>query len=78
MAWMHPTGKQPKIVTLVSLGPTREDYDASLQNPEPAPETFSDEVWTLNRGVFHTPHDLLFVMDHIQGEALSYPRYGAK
>lgn len=77
MNWDHPTGNTPKTVTLVSLGPTREDYVASLQNPEPLSATESDEIWTLNRGTLHTPHDLSFVMDHIHGEAMQYPRYGA-
>lgn len=77
MSWTHPTQKQPRSVTLVSLGPSREDYCMSMQEPEPGMPA-SDEVWTLNRGVWHVPHDLLFVMDHIQGEANSYPRYGAR
>lgn len=73
----HPTGGTPRSVTLVSLGPSREDYCMSMQEPVPAFPS-ADEIWTLNRGVWHVPHDLLFVMDHIQGEAESYPEYGAR
>lgn len=75
--WKHPTLKRPASVTLVSLGPSREEFCMSMQEPVPA-IPLGDEVWTLNRGVWHVPHDLLFVMDHIQGEADHYPEYGAR
>jgi hypothetical protein len=79
-SWTHPTPgalRAPRRVTLVSLGPSREEYCMAMQEPEPAFPP-GDEVWTLNRGVWHVPHDLLFVMDHIQGEADHYPEYGAR
>jgi len=79
-SWTHPTPgalRAPRRVTLVSLGPSREEYCMAMQEPEPAFPP-GDEVWTLNRGVWHVPHDLLCVMDHIQGEADHYPEYGAR
>jgi hypothetical protein len=78
-AWKHPTGKSPKTVHLVCLGPSHHDYDQAWLTPE-TPELLAsaDEIWTLNRGVFNIPHDLLFVLDHIQGEADNFPVYGAR
>lgn len=77
--WQHPTGKQPKIVHLICLGPSHRDYDQAWLNPD-TPELLAnaDEVWTVNRGVFNIPHDLCFVMDYIEGEAFRYPIYGAR
>ena len=38
----------------------------------------ADEIWTVNRGVFHFQHDIAFVMDYIEGEAYRFPVYGAR
>lgn len=76
--WQHPTGAAPKTVTLVCLGPSRNTYIGGLFEHDLSEACIgADEIWTLNRGanVFH--HDLLWVMDHIQGEADKHPRYGA-
>jgi len=76
--WHHPTGNTPKTVTLVCLGPSRNAYVGGLFEHDLSEACIgADEIWTLNRGanVFH--HDLLWVMDHIQGEADKNPRYGA-
>ncbi|MBK8191651.1 MAG: hypothetical protein IPK79_14550 [Vampirovibrionales bacterium] len=76
--WQHPTGNTPKTVALVALGQSRDVYaGAWLQNDLSEAVTTCDEIWTLNRGVNVFNHDLLFVMDHIQGEADKFPRYGA-
>lgn len=78
MPWNHPTGKTPKTVALVCMGPSRNAYvGACFENDLSDSLVDVDEVWTLNRGVTLFRHDLLFVMDHIQGEADQYPRYGA-
>lgn len=76
--WQHPTGNTPKTVALVALGQSRDVYaSAWLQNDLSEAVTTCDEIWTLNRGINVFNHDLLFVMDHIQGEADKFPRYGA-
>lgn len=76
--WQHPTGNNPKTVTLVCLGPSRNAYIGGLMGHDLSEATTgSDEIWTLNRGGNVFAHDLLWVMDHIQGEADKNPRYGA-
>jgi len=79
MAWQHPTGNAPKVVHLVGLGPTHHDYDQGWLNPA-TPEVLwqANEVWAINRGCFNIRHDMLWVMDHISGEAENFPVYGAK
>lgn len=78
LTWHHPTGKAPKIVALLCLGPSKEHYiGAQLARDLTEVTDGVDEVWTLNRGGGAFRHDLLWVMDHIQGEADQYPRYGA-
>lgn len=78
MMWQHPTGKSPKTVALVCLGPSRNSYiSAQLENDLSEATAGVEEIWTLNRGVSVFSHDLCFVMDHIGGEADKYPRYGA-
>jgi hypothetical protein len=78
LSWSHPTGNSPKTVTLVCLGPSVNGYMAAKLSDDLADAVLGvDEVWTLNRGIGIFDHDLGFVMDHIQGEADKYPRYGA-
>jgi SAM-dependent methyltransferase len=78
MPWTHPTGKSPKIVTLVCLGPSRNSYIGARFEPDLSDCLAGvDEVWTLNRGHSTFAHDLCFVMDHLGGEADKFPRYGA-
>lgn len=77
-SWTHPTGNQPASAILVCLGPSRNTYVSGLLEHDLADAcTGMDEVWTLNRGGNAFKHDLLWVMDHIQGEADKHPRYGA-
>lgn len=76
--WQHPTGNAPKIVNLICLGPSRAVLTGGFMKSDFSDAVLgADEVWTLNRGVKAFPHDLLWVMDHIQGEADKFPRYGA-
>lgn len=78
LSWNHPTGSSPKIVTLICLGPSVNGYMAAKLSDDLADAVLGvDEVWTLNRGIGIFDHDLGFVMDHIQGEADKFPRYGA-
>lgn len=79
ITWTHPTGNAPQIVTLVCIGPSRNAYIGGCFEEDLSDSMMGvDEVWTLNRGVSLYRHDLLFVMDHIQGEADRFPRYGAR
>lgn len=78
MNWIHPTtGKTPKVVSLICLGDSSQKYlHASMEHNISDFVVNVDEVWTLNRGIGAIRHDLAFVMDHIEGEACKYPRYG--
>lgn len=69
----------PKEVHLVGLGPTHQLFLKNFLALDP-PEFMlrSDAFWTLNRGVWFVPHDICFVMDHIQNEANRAPRYGER
>ena len=79
MPWHHPTGNRPQVVTLLCLGPSQHDYISAHMDAIPDEQVaFTDETWTLNRGIWVHPHDLLFVMDNITGEAETYPEYGAR
>lgn len=76
--WKHPTGNSPKTIALICLGPSRNAYIGAHFESDLSDVVIGvDEVWTLNRGRGVFDHDLLFVMDNIQGEADKYPRYGA-
>ena len=77
MNWTHPTGKAPKTVNLICLGPSSRAYLGAHMQPDLDACLEADETWTLNRGATLFPHDLCFVMDHIGGEADKFPRYGA-
>lgn len=76
--WKHPTGNSPKSAALVCLGPSSQTYIGCNLRPDLSEEVLGcDEVWTVNRGANVFRHDLLWIMDHIQGEADKNPRYGA-
>lgn len=72
--WKHPTGREPKSVTVVALGPTKRDYYDMLTQHEP--EIVSDEVWTVNTGLRWCVADLCFIMDDMRWYAERYPAYG--
>lgn len=78
LTWTHPTNRAPKTVALICLGPSRNAYIGGMFDSDLSQATTGcDEVWTLNRGAGVFRHDLLWVMDHIQGEADKHPNYGA-
>lgn len=78
MPWTHPTGKAPKTVTMVCLGPSRNSYIGACFESDLSDSLAGvDETWTLNRGHSAFQHDLCFVMDHLGGESDKFPRYGA-
>lgn len=74
-AWSHPTGKDPKRIAIIGLGPTSQDWhSAHVQyNPPLAPV---DEVWTVNKGFRTVKADVVFIMDDLVDEARKSPRYG--
>lgn len=80
--WKHPTGGAPESVLIVALGPTKLDLMELTTAHEP-PELVMDvdEVWGLNAGANHlagrVAYDVLWVMDHLDGEERKLPRYGA-
>lgn len=80
MNWTHPTGRNPKSVLIVALGPTKLDLMEMTTAHEPASEVMDvDEVWGINAGANHlagrVAYDMLWVMDHLDGEARRLPRY---
>ena len=77
--WQHPTGATPKNVIVVGLGPSHHEYDQAWLTPD-TPDILwqADEIWGINRGIFSIEHDMNFVMDWVEGEALRFPVYGAK
>lgn len=78
LTWTHPTPRAPKTVALICLGPSRNAYVGGMFDHDLSQATTGcDEIWTLNRGAGVFRHDLLWVMDHIQGEADKHPNYGA-
>ena len=74
MAVNHPTGKAPRSVVVVSLGPTKNDYTSMMTAHEP--EIVADEVWTINTGLRWCVADLAFIMDDLLWYATRYPAYG--
>ena len=78
--WQHPTGKVPKSVLVIALGPTKQGLLELTTKHEPPPEVMDvDELWGMNGGVNHlagrVAYDVLWIMDHLDGEAHRLPRY---
>lgn len=80
--WLHPgTVPHPRSVLISALGPSRIDYvSAQTAHEPPVPLMSIDEVWGINTAVNwqsgRVSYDLLWVMDHLDGEAAKHPRYG--
>ena len=74
MSWVHPTGKKPKTVAIVSLGPTQNVYHANNFQYTPHREK-PCEVWTVNKGFRSVVCDLVFIMDDLIGEMNKSSRY---
>jgi len=58
----HPTGKSPKRVVILAMGPTRKDY-LDLLSVTNAKQIQFDEVWGVNNIFNVTPVDMTFAMD---------------
>lgn len=74
--WQHPTGRAPKSVHLVGLGPSKYALtEYMLQHDfEPA----WDELWTINKGIDFVPHaHVAWIMDDVYDYATKHPAYGA-
>lgn len=70
----HPTGKVPESVSLVALGPTKEDFVKNQCRHKP--NVKAEEVWTLNTGIRWLKHDLAFIMDDMSEFGHHFPDYG--
>lgn len=75
MPWVHPTGNTPKVIAIVGLGPTSQDWHAAHVQYTPPVEVV-DEVWTVNKGFRTVNCDMCFMMDDLMDEARKSPRYG--
>lgn len=80
LLWWHPTRALPNSVMIVALGPTKSDLlDMTCCHEPPALAMECDEVWGINAGVNafggRVAYDLLWIMDHLDGEAKRLPRY---
>ena len=78
--WVHPTGRNPKSISIIALGPSKGDLlDVTTGHQPPAEIMDCDEVWGINGGANHfggiVAYDMLWVMDHLDGEAIREPRY---
>ena len=78
--WVHPTRAVPETVTVVALGPTKSDFlEATTTHEPPAIVWECDELWGMNGGVNHfagrVAYDMLWVMDHLDGEERKEPEY---
>lgn len=75
--WQHPTGRQPKSVHLVGLGPSKYALTELMLQHDYAPPW--DELWTINTGIRMFPHaDVAWIMDDVYDYATKHPAYGAE
>lgn len=73
--WQHPTGKSPKSVHLVGLGPSKYALTEYMIQHDYEPEW--DELWTINTGVRMFPDaDVAWIMDDVYDYATKHPAYG--
>lgn len=81
--WIHPTGRKPRSVLIVALGPTKLDLlEMTTRHEPPAVVMDVDEVWGINAGANHiagrVAYDVLWVMDHLDGEERRLPGYAER
>ena len=74
-SYTHPTGRVPERVTMLLLGESKKDFADGLAVAHDPPWPDS-ELWTCNAGFRIWPHQVLFVMDDLEGEAYKWPVYG--
>lgn len=75
--WRHPTGKEPKSVHLVGLGPSKYALTELMLQHDYAPPW--DELWTINTGIRMFPQaDVAWIMDDVYDYATKHPAYGAE
>ena len=58
--WKHPTGKTPKNIVIVALGPSQSDYASAMLST--GFDLDFEEMWTVNHGMRYFKHDLAFDM----------------
>lgn len=75
----HPTGRVPQTVVMLSLGPSKHDALELTAGHEPTAELMEAEWWGINGGANffggRVAYDMLWVMDHLDGEARREPGY---
>ncbi len=74
--WIHPTGRTPEHVIMLLLGESKRQYADALSKAHHRIFTPDTEIWTCNAGFRIWRHDLLFVMDDLEGESHKWPDYG--
>lgn len=74
--WPHPTGNKPAHVIMLMLGASKASYADGLATHHDRLFHRSAEVWTCNAGLRIWRHDLVFIMDDLEGEAHKWPEYG--
>ena len=73
--WEHPTGKLPKKVILLALGPSRNHYFDWLVKHDNSWDEY-DEIWGINTCIKFKPDlDLLWVMDDMDLYTRHFPAY---
>ena len=74
MSYDHPTGRPPKRINIVALGPTQNQFHAQhfVYDPQAA---IVDETWTCNKGFRTVACDLVFILDDLEGERRKSFRY---
>ena len=75
--WQHPTGKVPKRICILGLGPTSQHWHQGHAAYNPSIPRV-DEIWTVNKGFRTARADVVFIMDDLVEEARRSRRYGAE
>lgn len=80
LKWRHPTGRNPKHVVIVGLGPTKADLLNGTSGHTPNKDLMAaDEVWGVNAAINQFAgrirYDMIWMMDNLHGEFRKYPQY---
>lgn len=73
---LEPLQSAPESVYMLLLGDSKRQYADMLASSHVDPRPEKVQVWTCNAGFRIWRHDLLFVMDDLEGEAHKWPEYG--
>jgi hypothetical protein len=73
--WKHPTGKKPKVVDIIALGPSQREYHAHQHSAYTPSMPNPDETWAINKGIRTIGSDMAFVLDDLEGERRQSAQY---